>query len=95
MQPYGHFLENCSLLEKVLRQIGLIRVNNITAFDTIQWFMPEMLIVSFSLGIYVMLRRLTSVDNDTLLEEGQSRLIKTTPKMYSNTFFISLGTFFF
>ncbi|XP_067001205.2 piezo-type mechanosensitive ion channel component isoform X3 [Anabrus simplex] len=58
MQPYGHFLENCNFLEKVLRHIGLIRLDGISGKDGIRALAPEALMLVASIVVYVVSNKL-------------------------------------
>ncbi|XP_070575876.1 piezo-type mechanosensitive ion channel component 2-like isoform X5 [Ptychodera flava] len=62
LQPYGHWLEFCSTTEKVLRQIGLQRLD-IPAVDAVRAVAPDCLMFVVSIIVYVVCYKLTKNDN--------------------------------
>ncbi|KAK7789716.1 hypothetical protein R5R35_007290 [Gryllus longicercus] len=53
MPPYGHFLEPCEFLERVLRHIGLVRLDGIGWVDAVRTLTPEALMLFVSVIVYV------------------------------------------
>ncbi|XP_043467298.1 piezo-type mechanosensitive ion channel component isoform X4 [Leptopilina heterotoma] len=73
--PYGHFLKNCEFLEKLLRHIGLVRLDSASVFEIFYWLAPEIIILPTTLLIYYFCRQLTRVPT---IEENAQRSTKKT-----------------
>nr|UEE08537.1 putative piezo-like channel protein [Astacus leptodactylus] len=60
LPPYGYFLRECEFLEKLLRHLGLVRLDGISEVDGTRWLLPECVLVVFSPGVYVACLKLTA-----------------------------------
>ncbi|CAH0558079.1 unnamed protein product [Brassicogethes aeneus] len=67
--PYGSILEKCEFLEKVLRHIGFIRFDNISAQTGITWIAPELLMLVTSITTFVTIKKLVMFSHQQLSEE--------------------------
>ncbi|CAB0040178.1 unnamed protein product [Trichogramma brassicae] len=59
LPPYGYFLENCEFTETLLRHVGLVRLNQASAWEILFWLTPEIVVFPVTLTIYCLCRRLT------------------------------------
>nr|CAH7742364.1 unnamed protein product [Callosobruchus chinensis] len=60
MPPYAHFLKSDPFLEKLLRHMGLVRLDVLSYRDVIVWLSPEILMLVISVAFLVTLRKLTA-----------------------------------
>ncbi|VEN64254.1 unnamed protein product, partial [Callosobruchus maculatus] len=60
MPPYAHFLKSDPFLEKLLRHMGLVRIDVLSYRDVIVWLSPEILMLVISVAFLVTLRKLTA-----------------------------------
>nr|XP_045617167.1 piezo-type mechanosensitive ion channel component-like isoform X3 [Procambarus clarkii] len=60
LPPYAYFLRECEFLEKLLRHLGLVRLDGISEVDGTRWLLPECVLVVFSPGVYVACIKLTA-----------------------------------
>ncbi|XP_051158273.1 piezo-type mechanosensitive ion channel component-like isoform X4 [Leptopilina boulardi] len=92
LPPYGHFLENCEFLEKVLRHLGLVRLDNASVFEIFFWLAPEIIVLPTTLLIYYFCRQLTHIPT---IEENVQRSTKKTEDRSAKVinFLGSVGTY--
>ncbi|CAH1971747.1 unnamed protein product [Acanthoscelides obtectus] len=60
MPPYAHFLKSDPFLEKLLRHMGLVRIDTLSYRDVIVWLSPEILMLVISVSFLVTLRKLSA-----------------------------------
>lgn len=58
MPPYGHILQNCELLEQILRHVGLVRLDSLEALMVVTWISPEVVMLFTSIATYVICNKL-------------------------------------
>lgn len=68
--PYAYFLKDCEFLERILRHVGFIRLDGLSAKDVVQWLSPEIVMLFSSIVIYVLCGKL-SVKRNAVAEEGE------------------------
>ncbi|XP_033209745.1 piezo-type mechanosensitive ion channel component isoform X3 [Belonocnema kinseyi] len=59
LPPYGHFLQNCELLEKIFRHVGLVRLDDASVFEIVFWLAPEIVVLPTTLLVFFICRKLT------------------------------------
>nr|CAD7399360.1 unnamed protein product [Timema cristinae] len=59
MPPYGHFLDNCELLEKILRHIGLVKLDHLEVYTGVRMMAPEVIMLVSSITIYILCSKVT------------------------------------
>ncbi|XP_063241990.1 piezo-type mechanosensitive ion channel component-like isoform X9 [Bacillus rossius redtenbacheri] len=52
MPPYGYFLNNCGLLEKILRHVGLVKLSSVKVLTLIRLTAPEVVMLLTSVTVY-------------------------------------------
>lgn len=62
-------------LEKVLRHLGLVRLDNASVFEIFFWLAPEIIVLPTTLLIYYFCRQLTHIPT---IEENVQRSTKKT-----------------
>lgn len=84
LSPYGNFLENCEFLEKVLRHVGLVRLDKIRAMAIFTWLFPEVVMMVTSIGAHVLLSKLTRSRTVEVSEEASNlpKKAKSTRKQW-------------
>ncbi|XP_049832005.1 piezo-type mechanosensitive ion channel component isoform X1 [Schistocerca gregaria] len=80
MPPYGYFLENCGMLEKILRHVGLVRLNDLSISNGIRILGPDILMLSCSLSVYIICKRLNAQRRDTVAPEHEPSSTIILPK---------------
>ncbi|KAJ8687309.1 hypothetical protein QAD02_023103 [Eretmocerus hayati] len=96
LPPYGHFLKDCEYLEKILRHIGLVRLDSATPWECFYWLSPEIIVFPSSVIIYCICRRLTRVplaedDDNSSLRQHERKSKERSAKAIS--FLGSIGTY--
>ncbi|ERL93178.1 hypothetical protein D910_10475 [Dendroctonus ponderosae] len=71
MLPYAHFLKDCEFLEKLLRHVGFVRLNNISVNDAFTWISPEPIMLATSVIFYVLFKKITAPNPEAI--EGDNR----------------------
>lgn len=64
-------------LEKLLRHIGLVRLDNASVFEIFFWLAPEIIVLPTTLLIYYFCRQLTRVPT---VEENEISLLQRSAK---------------
>ncbi|KAK3878310.1 hypothetical protein Pcinc_017051 [Petrolisthes cinctipes] len=59
LPPYAYFLQQCDFLEKLLRHLGLVRLDGISEVDGTRWLLPECVLVVGAPGAYLACLKLT------------------------------------
>nr|CAD7262044.1 unnamed protein product [Timema shepardi] len=59
MPPYGHFLDNCELLEKILRHIGLVKLDHLEVYTGVRMMAPEVIMLVSSITVYILCSKVT------------------------------------
>lgn len=59
LPPYGGFLKNCEMIERVLRLVGLVKLNDLDALSIITWVSPEIVMICISIAFYITCNKLT------------------------------------
>ncbi|RZC37773.1 piezo-type mechanosensitive ion channel component 2 [Asbolus verrucosus] len=82
MPPYAHFLERSKNLEKILRQVGLVRLDKLDAVSVITWISPEIVMLITSIGTYIICHKLLQKGpiEEAENEENLPRKAKTGKK---------------
>lgn len=97
--PYAYFLKDCEFLERILRHVGFIRLNELSAQDIAQWLSPEIVMLFTSISIYVFCAKLTKQyeeNRNSRVEDGENTTpAKNKPKENSYGFITVLGKSFF
>ncbi|XP_049822868.1 piezo-type mechanosensitive ion channel component isoform X3 [Aethina tumida] len=94
LRPYGFILENCDFLEKVLRHVGFVRMNHISAPAATAWLSPEILMLITSIAGFLVLRKLTSesdVEQDENVQERRTTHKKA--KLKFMIYMVSIGRY--
>ncbi|CAH1133196.1 unnamed protein product [Ceutorhynchus assimilis] len=65
LPPYAHFLKDCEFLEKLLRHVGFVRLNQISVDDAFTWISPEPIMLIISVAFYVIFKKLTVPNSET------------------------------
>ncbi|XP_018574920.1 piezo-type mechanosensitive ion channel component isoform X3 [Anoplophora glabripennis] len=94
--PYAEFLENDVLLEKILRHVGFIRLNNVDPISATVWLSPEVVMLAISIGFFIAMRKLSApISVEASNEEGEdsanSRSTKTQQKYFS--YLVAIGRY--
>ncbi|KAL6263389.1 hypothetical protein P5V15_006180 [Pogonomyrmex californicus] len=99
LPPYGHFLQNCEFIEKLLRHIGFVRLDSASVWEIFYWLTPELIVLPTVLAIYFICRFLTqnrvSHEEETALhQETNSQQNKTEDNRTKIINFLgSIGTY--
>ncbi|XP_066587552.1 piezo-type mechanosensitive ion channel component [Prorops nasuta] len=80
LPTYGHFLQNCEFLEKLLRHVGLVRLDDASLWEICYWLAPEIIILPTTILVYVMCRYLTGSD-DAQNQQESARIESANRKM--------------
>ncbi|XP_074025276.1 piezo type mechanosensitive ion channel component isoform X1 [Leptinotarsa decemlineata] len=72
LPPYAHFLKEDLLLEKILRHVGFVRLNDISIVPTIIWLAPEVIMFLASIIFFIVLKKLNPPPGSLNLDESQS-----------------------
>lgn len=96
MPPYAKFLEDDEVLEKILRHVGFIRLNNITPTSAIVWLSPEVVMLAISIGFFIAMRKLSApipveVSNEEGDDSANSRSTKAQQKYFS--YLVAIGRY--
>ncbi|XP_076388823.1 piezo type mechanosensitive ion channel component isoform X5 [Megachile rotundata] len=82
LPTYGHFLQNCELMEVIFRHIGFVRLDSASAWEVLFWLTPELIVLPTSIAMYFICRSLsqksvTNVEDDASLHRGAVASKKT------------------
>ncbi|XP_030761127.1 piezo-type mechanosensitive ion channel component isoform X3 [Sitophilus oryzae] len=97
MPPYANFLKDCEFLEKLLRHVGFVRLNNISVNNAFTWISPEPIMLITSVVFYVLFKKLTAPNPDASQEdtrtesERRDEEVKTRKKYLS--FVVGVGRY--
>lgn len=62
----NNFIAHCGFNEKLLRHVGLVRLDNLDAVSITQWIGPEVIALSASIIALFILRQTAKSDNKTI-----------------------------
>ncbi|XP_012270066.1 piezo-type mechanosensitive ion channel component [Orussus abietinus] len=80
MPPYGHFLKDCEFLEKLLRHVGLIRMDGVNAWEIFYWLIPDVVALTGSCVVYCLCRRLNRAPKTEVEGEASTSNRRTAAK---------------
>ncbi|XP_044750779.1 piezo-type mechanosensitive ion channel component isoform X3 [Coccinella septempunctata] len=89
--PYGHLLESCDLLERILRTIGLVRLDHLPILEIITWTYPEPLMLLTSIATFWSCKKLVQENIDDL--ESLATLPKKNVKHKYLSLLTSIGRY--
>ncbi|XP_025161461.1 piezo-type mechanosensitive ion channel component isoform X6 [Harpegnathos saltator] len=96
LPPYGHFLQNCEFLEKMLRHIGFVRLDSASVWEVFYWLTPEFIVLPSVVAIYLICRALMVRHNNediiSLHQETQQKKTEDKTSMIIN-FLGRIGTY--
>jgi len=72
LPPYGGFIENCTPLEMLLRQLGFQRYDNIDPLQAARLIGPEALMLIVSIVVYVPCAKMAEASNPYVAADGAS-----------------------
>ncbi|KAL3280583.1 hypothetical protein HHI36_003816 [Cryptolaemus montrouzieri] len=84
--PYAHMLQDCDLLEKILRTVGLVKLEALPPLDVITWTYAEPLMLITSIATFWSCKKLVQEHPDDLESLG------TIPKKNRKNKYLSLLT---
>lgn len=60
------FIKKCELLEKILRHVGVVRLDELDAISITQWLAPEVISFIGSIVIFIVLRKSSAINVESL-----------------------------
>lgn len=60
------FIAKCEFLEILLRHVGVVRLDDLSAFQIVQWLAPEVISFIGSIVIFIVLRKSSAINVESL-----------------------------
>ncbi|XP_045471013.1 piezo-type mechanosensitive ion channel component isoform X4 [Harmonia axyridis] len=84
--PYGHMLVNCDFLERILRTVGLVKMDHLPVIEIVNWAYPEPLMFLTSIATFWSCKKLVQEHPDDL------ESVRTIPTKNVKNKYLSLLT---
>nr|XP_031827665.1 piezo-type mechanosensitive ion channel component isoform X1 [Nomia melanderi] len=59
LPAYGHFLQNCELMEVIFRHLGFVRLDSASLWEVFFWLTPELVVLPTAVAVYFICRFLS------------------------------------